>query len=701
MQALLSKKVEKLLSLVEEGDREDVLRAVEFLEERHAGQKRASGEPYVVHPLEVAIIVASMELKRDAIISALLHDVLEDTNTTYEEIKRLFGETVADIVEGVTKIGKYKFKDVSSEKAENYRKLLLATAKDIRVLLVKLADRLHNMRTLEHLSKEKQMKIAKETLDIYVPLANRLGVWQIKTELEDLCFMHLYPKEYEKVKEFVREHKSKLEEYLRKLFIPKLREALRKYNVNAEITYRPKHLYSIWQKTIRKGIKLEDVHDILGVRVIVKTVEECYLVLGIIHNTFVPIPGKFDDYISLPKPNLYQSLHTAVLGPKGRVVEVQIRTWEMHERAEKGIAAHWAYKESIKLKDNTVYSWLKGLVENLKGSKNPQEVLENLRLELFSEEVFLFTPKGDLVVLPKGATPVDFAYHIHTDIGNHCAGAKVNGRIVPLDYKLQNGDQVEIITSPTKKPNPEWLKFVITSKAKSRIKAYLKELERERWIEEGKQTLELLFRKLNVDKQLLLNQIRDSEGIQKEEDIYLLVGSGKLTKDRIYQLLGIKKSEPKEKGEKANRAQVQLEGVEKVMHHIAKCCNPLPGDEVLGVVSKGKGLIIHLAKCPNLQHILNHFPERVVKVIWTSTQGKHEVSLRLWVKDRVGILGEVASTLARLNANIVQSVTKSLHTGEAVMEFVVELTNLEHLNKVIHALGELEGVERVSRVIKA
>ena len=701
MQALLSKKVERLFSFVEERDRDEVLRAIEFLEEKHAGQKRASGEPYVIHPLEVAIITAEMGLGKEAIISALLHDVLEDTQTSYEEIKRLFGTVVADIVEGVTKIGKYKFKDVGSERAENYRKLLLATAKDLRVLLVKLADRLHNMRTLQHLPKEKQIRIAKETLEIYVPLANRLGIWRIKTELEDLCFMFLYPKEYEKVKEFIKENKEKLEEYLKKLFIPKLKEALKTHNVNAEITYRPKHLYGIWQKTIRKGIRLEDVHDILGVRVIVNTVEECYLVLGIIHNTFTPIPGKFDDYISLPKPNLYQSLHTAVLGPKGKVVEVQIRTWEMHERAEKGIAAHWAYKESINLKDNTVYSWLKGLVESLKGSKNPQEVLENIKLELFSEEVFVFTPKGDLIVLPKGATPVDFAYHIHTDIGNHCAGAKVNGRIVPLDYKLQNGDQVEIITNPTKKPNPEWLKFVVTSKAKSRIKAYLKELEREKWIEDGKQTLDLLSKKLNIDRQALLNQIKNAEDIQKDEEVYLMVGSGKLSKERIYQILGLKKIESKEKVGKDNDTKVQLEGIEKVMYQIAKCCSPLPGDEVLGVVSKGKGLIIHLANCPNLQHIQKHFPERVVKVNWASAQGKQSVPLRLWVKDRVGILGEVASTLARLNANILQSITKSLHTGEAVMEFVVELNSLEHLNKVIGALKELEGVEKVSRIIRA
>ncbi len=693
------KKVEKLLSLVEEEDKEEVLRAIEFLEERHAGQKRASGEPYSVHLIETAIITASMGLKKEAIIAALLHDVLEDTNTSYEELKERFGETVANIVEGVTKIGKYKIKDVSSEKAENYRKLLLATARDIRVLLVKLADRLHNMRTLEHLPKEKRVRIAKETLEIYVPLANRLGVWQVKTELEDLCFMHLYPKEYESVKEFLREHRTKLEDYLKKLFIPKLKEALKKANMQAEITYRPKHLFGIWQKTLRKGIRLEDVYDILGVRVIVNTVEECYLVLGVIHNTFTPVPGKFDDYISLPKPNLYQSLHTAVIGPKGKVVEVQIRTWEMHERAEKGIAAHWAYKESISLRENSIYSWLKGLVESLKGSKNPQEVLENIKLELFSEEVFVFTPKGDLLVLPKGATPVDFAYHIHTDVGNHCTGAKVNGRIVPLDYRLQNGDQVEIITNPNKKPNPEWLKFVVTSKTKSKIKAYLKELEKERQIQEGKELLDLLSKKLNIDKHELLERIKNSEDIDRDEDVYLLVGSKKLTKERVYQLLGLRRSEVKEKSQ-GSHLQVRMDGIENIAYQLAKCCNPLPGDEVLGVVTKGKGLVIHLKECPNLEHILKHFPEKVVRVSWGKVQGKYPVLVRVWVKDRVGILGEVASTFAKYNANILQAITKSLHTGEAVMEFILELGNAEHLKSILQALKELEGVERVSRVFR-
>ena len=404
METTLHRKHEERLFKALGNENSKVKKALEFVEEKHAGQFRKSGDPYVVHPVEVAIILAELGMDRDTVVAGLLHDVLEDTETTYEELKENFGKDVADIVEGVTKLGKIHFKDVETQKAENYRKLILAFSKDLRVIFVKLADRLHNMKTLQFFSREKQVRIAKETLEIYVPIANRLGLWRIKTELEDLCFMYLYPKEYEEVKNFVGRSKRELEDYLKRVFIPRLKEELKKAGVQAHVSYRPKHLFGIWQKTLRKGIKLEDVHDILGVRVIVNTVQECYLVLGIVHSVFKPVPGKFDDYISLPKPNLYQSLHTAVIGPKGRMVEVQIRTWEMHERAEKGIAAHWAYKEGKSVKDGGVYSWLKSLVESVQGSKNPQELLENLKLELFSEEVFVFTPKGDLLVLPKGAT---------------------------------------------------------------------------------------------------------------------------------------------------------------------------------------------------------------------------------------------------------------------------------------------------------
>lgn len=696
MEATLNRKYEEKLFKVLGYEDSKVKKAIEFIEEKHAGQYRKSGEPYVVHPLEVAIILAELDMDIDTVVAGLLHDVLEDTETTYEELKENFGKDVADIVEGVTKLGKIHFKDVETQKAENYRKLILAFSKDLRVIFVKLADRLHNMKTLQYFSKEKQVRIARETLEIYVPIANRLGLWKIKTELEDLCFMYLYPKEYEEVKNFVGNTKKELEDYLKRLFIPKLKEELKRAGIRAQVFYRPKHLYGIWQKALRKGIKLEDVHDILGVRVIVDTVQECYLVLGLVHSVFKPVPGKFDDYISLPKPNLYQSLHTTVIGPKGRMVEVQIRTWEMHERAEKGIAAHWAYKEGKSVKDGGVYSWLKGLVESIKGSKNPQELLENLKLELFSEEVFVFTPKGDLVVLPKGATPVDFAYHIHTDIGNHCAGAKVNGRLVPLNYKLQNGDMVEIITNPNKKPNQEWLNFVVTSKAKSRIKAVLKELERERYIQIGKEKFELYLQKLGIGREVLLNKLIEETKAKTEEELYLLLGSGKLSKERVFSLFRKTQNEkPPERVEDI----IHIDGLGNVLHTLAECCNPLQGEEVYGVISRGKGLVIHSKDCPNLKHLWSVSPEKVIKVLWSKSQGLHPVRLRLIVKDRMGILGEVTTTIAKSGANITEARTKSLPSGQALMDFTLQVENYQSFLKVKEALKGLEGVESVQRLM--
>ncbi len=696
METALHRKHEERLFKALGYEDEKVKKALEFIEEKHAGQFRKSGDPYVVHPVEVAIILAELGMDRDTVVAGLLHDVLEDTETTYQELKENFGKDVADIVEGVTKLGKIHFKDVETQKAENYRKLILAFSKDLRVIFVKLADRLHNMKTLQFFPREKQVRIAKETLEVYVPIANRLGLWRIKTELEDLCFMYLYPKEYEEVKNFVGRSRRELEDYLKRVFIPRLKEELKKAGIQAHVSYRPKHLYGIWQKTLRKGIKLEDVHDILGVRVIVNTVQECYLVLGIVHSVFKPVPGKFDDYISLPKPNLYQSLHTAVIGPKGRMVEVQIRTWEMHERAEKGIAAHWAYKEGKSVKDGGVYSWLKSLVESVQGSKNPQELLENLKLELFSEEVFVFTPKGDLLVLPKGATPVDFAYYIHTEVGNHCAGAKVNGRIVPLNYKLQNGDMVEIITNPNKRPNQEWLSFVVTSKAKSKIKSVLKDLERERYVQLGRERLELYSQKLGLGREMLLKRLMEETGAKSEEEVCLLLGSGKLSKERVYSLFRkTQKEKPQEKVEDV----LHIDGLGKVLHSLAECCNPLPGEEVYGVISKGKGLVIHSKDCPNLNYLLKISPEKVVKVLWDRSQGLHPVRIRLIVKDRLGILGEVTTAIGRLGANITEARTKSLPSGQALMDFTLQVENYQSFLKVKEALSGLEGVESVQRLM--
>jgi GTP pyrophosphokinase/guanosine-3',5'-bis(diphosphate) 3'-pyrophosphohydrolase len=689
-------KAEKLSGLFEGDERERVAKAINFIEEKHSNQVRASGEPYITHPIEVALTLAQMGLDINTVVAGLLHDVLEDTQTTYQELEEKFGKQVASIVQGVTKLGKLEFRDIQEQKAENYRKLILATARDLRVILVKLADRLHNMKTLGYLRKDKQLRIAKETLDIYVPIANRLGVWNIKTELEDLCFMYLYPSEYEKVKNFVGKSRKELEDYLKRSFIPKLKEALKLSGIDAHITYRPKHLYGIWQKTVRKGIRLEDVHDILGVRVILNTPQECYTVLGIIHSTFKPLPGKFDDYISLPKPNLYQSLHTTVVGPKGRMVEVQIRTWEMHERAEKGIAAHWAYKEGKSLKDNSVYSWLKSLVESIQGSKNPHELIENMKLELFSEEVFVFTPKGDLLVLPKGATPVDFAYYIHTDIGNHCAGAKVNGRIVSLNYKLQNGDMVEIITHPSKKPNPEWLKFIVTSKAKNKIKAYLKELEKDRYLQEGRQILEKLASRWELTKEVLLERLLQETRLKNEEEVLIAIGSGKLSREKIYSLFEQKERE-KHKEEKGEDL-LSIDGLGSVLHSVGTCCLPIPGEEVYGVITRGKGVVVHSKLCPNLRYMQRNLPDKVIPVIWNSSTGKHPARLRVVVKDRLGVLADITSSISKTGANILEARTKSTSIGKAFMEFLIEVGNYSDFLRVIDAIRSVEGVELCERV---
>ncbi|NPA41138.1 MAG: bifunctional (p)ppGpp synthetase/guanosine-3',5'-bis(diphosphate) 3'-pyrophosphohydrolase [Aquificae bacterium] len=679
-------------------DSDRIERAYDFILERHKDQFRKSGEPYIVHPVNVAKILADLNMDSTTVVAGLLHDVLEDTDTTYEELETLFGKDVADIVEGVTKIGKIKFKNIKEAQAENFRKLILATAKDIRVVIVKLADRLHNMRTLGYLRRDKRVRIAEETLEVYAPIAHRLGIWEIKRNLEDLSFKYLYPREYEKVRKFVSQSLEDLEVYLKKFVIPQVKNALENAGIKAEISYRPKHLYSVWQKTIRKNISLEEVHDLLGVRIIVDTVPECYTVLGLIHSLFKPVPGKFKDYISLPKPNLYQSLHTTVIAPKGKMVEFQIRTKEMHLRAERGVAAHWAYKEGKEQAyDGEVFAWLRNLVENIQGSKNPAEVLDNLKRELFSEEVFVFTPKGDLVVLPKGATPVDFAYHIHTEVGNRCVGAKVNGRIVPLNYRLRSGDQVEIITSPNKSPNPDWLKFVVTSKAKNRIKHYIKQVERERFLSEGKKILEKLKDSLGITQEELLEKLKNKVRFKDEEDLYIALGSGKLPPTRILSLLAKKKKQTSSKESAEGRGKAYIDGLEGVMYEIGRCCNPVPGDEIYGVITRGKGIVLHEKNCSNLKYIAQHFPEKVVKAK-LKPEGKFKTRIRVKAKDRIGILSEITRSIAEKGSNIWESSTKTTGDGTAFMDFTIDVSDKKQLREVMTAIKSVEGVESCSRL---
>ncbi len=694
--AVTQLKLGEILEGIEEkypGEEERIHRAFEFISEKHKDQKRKSGEPYIVHPVNVAKVLADLNMDSTTVIAGLLHDVLEDTDATYEEIEELFGKDVADIVEGVTKIGKIKFRNLKEAQAENFRKLILATAKDIRVVIVKLADRLHNMKTLGYLRRDKRIRIAEETLEVYAPIAHRLGIWEIKRSLEDLAFKHLYPREYERVKKFVSQSLEDLEVYLKKFVIPKIKEELKKANISAEISYRPKHFYSVWQKTIRKNIKLEEVHDLLGVRIIVDTVQECYIILGIIHSVFKPVPGRFKDYISLPKPNLYQSLHTTVIAPKGKMVEFQIRTWDMHLRAEKGIAAHWAYKEGKeRAEGEEIFAWLRNLVENIQGSKNPTEVLDSLKRELFSEEVFVFTPKGDLVVLPMGATPIDFAYYIHTEIGNHCAGAKVNGRIVPLNYRLRSGDQVEIITSPAKKPNPDWLKFVVTSKAKNRIKHYIKQIERERFLSDGKKIFEKIRESTNLSPDELLRKIRAKVKFKDEEELFIALGSGKLSPSKIMNLIAPKKKTSEERIRAESGGEVAIDGLCGVMYEIGKCCNPVPGDDIYGVVTRGKGIVLHEKNCSNLRYIMEHFPEKVLKARW-KPKGKFKTRIRVKARDRIGILSEITRSIAESGSNIWESLTKTTGDGTAIMDFMIDVSDKTHLNAVINSIKSVEGVE--------
>jgi len=680
------------------GEEERIQRAFEFISEKHREQKRLSGEPYVIHPLSVARILADLNMDATTVVGGLLHDVLEDTETTYEELANLFGKDVADIVEGVTKIGKIRFRNLREAQAENFRKLILATAKDIRVVIVKLADRLHNMRTLRHHRREKRIRIAEETLEVYAPIAHRLGIWEIKRSLEDLSFKYLYPKEYERVRSFVNQSLGNLEDYLRKFVIPRVKEELHRAGISAEVSYRPKHLYSIWQKTIRKNIDLEEVHDLLGVRIVVENIQDCYVVLGIIHSIFKPVPGKFKDYISLPKSNLYQSLHTTVVAHKGRMVEFQIRTKEMHLRAEKGIAAHWAYKEGKgSAEGGEVFAWLRNLVENIQGSRNPSEVLDSLKRELFSEEVFVFTPQGDLLVLPRGATPLDFAYYIHTEIGNHCAGAKVNGRLVPLNYKLRSGDQVEIITSPHKRPSPDWLKFVVTSKAKTRIKHYLKQIEKERFLTDGRRIFERMRESLGLPQEELLEKLRAKLKFRNEEELILALGSGRLSPSKLIALISSKKRSRTERLKSGGGGEVSIDGLSGIMFELGKCCNPVPGDEIYGVVTRGKGMILHESNCSNLRYIMENFPEKVLKANW-KPQGRFRTRIRVTARDRIGILSEIARSIAEGGSNIWESVTKTTGDGIAVMDFTIDVSGRKHLDDLIRTIASVEGVERCSRL---
>ncbi len=706
----------KKLDYLKQEDIEQINRAIDFIIEKHRGQKRKSGEPYYIHPIEAAKILADLKLDKTSIISALLHDVLEDTDTTYEELKDLFGESVANIVDGVTKIGKYKFTSKEEAQAENFRKMIISVSKskDIRVLLVKIADRLHNMRTLQFLNEEKRKRISKETLDIYAPLAARLGLWKIKSELEDLAFKYLNPEEYKKIETFLAQSKETQEKYLREKVVPQIEELLQKANIQAQIQYRSKHIYSIYEKTKRKNLKLKDIYDIFGIRVIVNEIADCYSVLGLIHSKWKPVPGKIKDYISLPKSNMYQALHTTVVGPDGKFVEIQIKTEQMHKIAEEGIAAHWRYKGGKTLKDKDLQSliWLRRLFEYVKDNGNTDELLSSVKNDFASEEIFVFTPKGDIITLPKGATPVDFAYQIHTEVGNKCAGAKVNGVLVPLDTKLKSGDIVEIITNPRKKPNRDWLNFVVTTKAKTNIKHYISKIERQRAIKFGQVLLDKFLKKINKkvenlsqeEKNLLIKKFN----LKSFEDLLLLVGEGKLSPVKVakvirsrYEKKDIKqKEEQKTDKKKECEGCIEVDGISNVLSSIAKCCYPVPGDDIIGIIVKKRGISIHSKDCPNIQKILKEEPERVIEVIWKNSNDRaiYPVYLRVISEDRPGLLADITKEIANTKTNISVANARATKTGKAINEFKFNVKNKEHLDQIISNIKKVKGVLSVDRI---
>lgn len=709
-----------------EKDLELVKTAYEFAREAHENQFRVSGEPYIVHPVGVALILTELQVDIATIIAALLHDVLEDTEVTYDDLEKKFGKTVVDLVDGVTKLSKIAFRSSEEQQVENLRKMFIAMARDMRVIIIKLADRLHNMRTLNFLPEKKQKRIARETLDIYAPLAHRLGIFHIKWELEDLTLRYLEPDAYYDLIEKVAQKRGEREEYINEVKTI-LQQKLKEVRIEADIQGRPKHFYSIYQKMVKKRKNFEDIYDLTAFRVIVKTVIDCYEVLGTVHALWKPIPGRFKDYIAMPKMNMYQSLHTTVIGPNGQPLEVQIRTWEMHRIAEYGIAAHWRYKEGGRHHEEfeRKLAWVRQLLDWQRDLKDANEFMETLKIDLFQDEVFVFTPKGDVINLPAGSTPVDYAFDIHTDIGYRCVGAKINGKIVPLNHVLRNGDIIEILTAKVGTgPSGDWLSFVKTSKAKNRIKHWFKLEKRDESIMRGKELLEKELRKqgFTVHSFMKTDKIMESAkqfGCNNINDLMASIGLGKLTAVQIVKrfaqnerreeavpaeelnntLLQVK--EPVKKGT-SNPEGISVKGEGNMLVHLSRCCNPLPGDRIIGYVTRGKGVAIHRADCPNVRS-LKHNDGRIVEVGWErdvkENNNVYPVQLEIKAIDRMNLLADVSLAIAETKTNIIGVNTHTNKNGDARLSITLQVRNMEQLNTVINRLKEVSYVSDVYRCI--
>ncbi len=717
------------------GDDLDIIRrAWVFCLQQHQGQKRASGEPYVVHPLEVALVLAELKMDSTAIAAGLLHDAVEDTDVTTTEIENQFGEQVAHIVDGVTKLDRIKFANREDQQAENIRKMLLAMVTDVRVVIIKLADRLHNMRTLEHLKPEKRQKIAKETLDIYAPLAHRLGMGKLRGELEDLAFRYTDSFVYEQLESQVDAIRAEGEVFLAGL-VKTLEAKLRDNKIQGRVEWRIKRLYSIQQKLAEQKIPVDQVYDLLALRVICNSVQDCYAVLGLLHSMWRPVPGRIKDFIAMPRPNLYQSLHTTLIAPGGHQFEVQIRTEEMHRVAEEGIAAHWKYKagDNVTAKDEARLAWVRQLMEWQREMSDPNEFMSTLKIDLYPEEVYTFTPKGKVVVLPKDASPIDFAYTIHTEVGNTTVGAKVNGRIVPLRTKLHNGDIVEIMTQAGHAPSRDWLSFTKSSRARNKIKHWINEHQRERAMEIGHKLLEREGRKykmaLSRYSEADFDKVAHEYGLTTRAELLAGIGFGKFSARQVLNKLEPGSTitvEPAQPGVISNTLDhmsdavkrvffgkgsdsLQVEGQDDLLVYRARCCNPIRGEEIIGYVTRGKGVAVHARSCPNVQNLL-YESDRRIQVEWAPVPGDAEkgfgktqtypVKLTVLCDDRAGLLKEFTAIISDDGTNIRSSASDSTADGGAVVDFVIETVDVRHLNRLVDKLRRVQGVRDVQRVQK-
>ena len=703
-----------------------IKRAYDFAKQKHGEQLRKSGEPYIIHPVQVAYILATLGLDASTISAALLHDVIEDTDVTLQDLSKEFSEEIAGMVDGVTKLGQLNYSSKEEEQVENYRKMFLAMGKDIRVILIKLSDRLHNMRTLKYLSRDRQIANARETMDLYAPLANRLGVYSLKWELEDLSFKYLYPEEY---RELVEGIDKKREERLKfiELIMDEIRAQLKKQKIEAEITGRAKHLYSIYRKMQRDNKSLDQIYDLFALRIIVNSVKDCYAALGVVHELYNPMPGRFKDYISVPKPNMYQSLHTTLIGPKGTPFEVQIRTWDMHRIAEYGIAAHWAYKEASFLGgkkanvtvDQDKLSWLRETLEWQKDMQDPQEFLNTLKTELFEDEVYVFTPKGKIQVLPRGATPIDFAYSIHEEIGNHMTGCKINSKMMPIVTTLKNGDIVEIITSEKSKgPSRDWLKFIKSSTAKTRIQQWFKKNERAENIEKGRDILEKEIKKIGIpyselSKSEYVNAAIERYKFNGIDDMYASIGFGAITPNKIISKMleeyrkTHKEDDVEEKIEELSKQKavrrktpdtgIIVKGIDNCLVKLSKCCNPVPGDEIVGYITKGIGVSVHRKDCKNVKELLSE-ENRMIDVSWYNDKpSAYNVDIAVFSNDRDGLLADIIAVIASQKTPLMAVTSKVSKERIVLTELTIEVQNIAQLNNTIKALRKVDSVYDVKR----